>query len=167
MSGKPVDIESEGVWSLALDGHGDVLALVENSADPCGTIGSPCVLISWSTAQKAGSSPMWGPVSFGVPSIIVDKVDRFYGMVAVDQANGRVYVIDGAKETVWVFGPPVAPVVDRELTAEVGVSEAKLGALVNPGGIETSYRFEYGTREYEEGEAPHGQSTPVAGRKRR
>ena len=65
-------------------------------------------------------------------------------MVAVNQASGRVYVTDGLKDTVWVFGPPVAPVVDRELTAEVGASEAKLGALVNPGGIQTSYRFEYG-----------------------
>ncbi len=36
VNGKPVEIESEGVWSVALDGHGDVFALVENGADPCG-----------------------------------------------------------------------------------------------------------------------------------
>ena len=53
-------------------------------------------------------------------------------MVAVNEASGRVYVTDGLKETVWVFGPPVAPVVGRELTAEIGASEVKLGALVEP-----------------------------------
>ena len=42
----------------------------------------------------------------------------------------------------------------------MATSEAKLGALVNPGGIATTYRFEYDTREYREGEAPHGQSAP-------
>ena len=31
---------------------------------------------------------------------------------------------------------------------------------MNPGGIETSYRFEYDTREYQAGEAPHGVSVP-------
>ncbi len=79
---------------------------------------------------------------------------RFYSMVAVNRASGRVYVTDGEKETVWVFGPPSAPVVDRELTAEVGVSEAKLGALVNPGGIQAAYRFEYGPT------SAYGGSTP-------
>ena len=43
-----------------------------------------------------------------------------------------------------MFGPPTAPVVGRESVAEVGTTEAKLGALVNPGGIQTAYRFEYG-----------------------
>lgn len=46
------------------------------------------------------------------------------------------------------------PVIDRELTAEVGVSEAKLGALVDPGSLDTSYHFEYGTTP------AYGQSTP-------
>ena len=160
VNGKPVEIESEGVWSVALDGHGDVFAVVENGADPCGVIGSYCVhLVEYSSEGRQLADV--GAGSFALPHEGSSPQDRFYSMVAVDQASGRVYVTDGLKEKVWVFGPPVAPVVDRELTAEVGVSEAKLGALVNPGGIETSYRFEYGTREYEEGEAPHGQSTPA------
>ncbi len=51
---------------------------------------------------------------------------------------------DGTKDTVWVFGPSHRACGRQELTAEIGASEAKLGALVNPGGIQTSYRFEYG-----------------------
>ena len=60
VNGKPVEIESEGVSSVALDGHGDVFALVDSSADPCGEKARPAS-ISSSTARKAGSSPMWGP----------------------------------------------------------------------------------------------------------
>ena len=81
-------------------------------------------------------------------------------MVAVDEAAGLVYVSDGKGGTVWVFARPTPPRVEKESSAEVTTSEAKLGALVDPGGIPTTYRFEYDTREYREGEAPHGQSAP-------
>ena len=142
VNGKPVEIESEGVWSVALDGHGDVFAVVENNADPCGEINTEgCThLVEYSSEGRQLADV--GAGHFGVPNISL-KSQRFFNMVAVNQANGRVYVTDGRKETIWVFGPPGAPVVGRELTAEVGVSEVKLGALVNPGGIQTSYRFEY------------------------
>jgi DNA-binding beta-propeller fold protein YncE len=156
VNGKPVEIDSEGVGSVALDGHGDVFALLDNSADPCGEKRSPCLhLVEYSSEGRQLADV--GAGSFGRST---DELNRFYSMVAVNGASGRVYVTDGETNRVWVFGPPVAPVVDRELTAEVGASEAKLGALVNPGGIQTSYRFEYDTREYKPGEAPHGQRTP-------
>jgi DNA-binding beta-propeller fold protein YncE len=139
VNGKPVEIKSEGAWSVALDGHGDVFALVENSADLCGEKASPCLhLIEYSPEGRQLADV--GASRFGKS----EGADRFNSMVAVNEASGRVYVTDGGNETVWVFGPPVAPVVDKEFTAEVGASEAKLGALVNPGGIQTSYRFEYG-----------------------
>ncbi len=140
VNGKPVEIESEGVWSVALDGHGDVFALVENGADLCGEIGSPCLHLVEYSAEGRQLADV-GAGHFGTPGTSGET--RFSSGVAVNEAKGRVYVTDGHKETVWVFAPPIAPVVDRELTAEVGVSEAKLGALVSPGGIQTTYRFEY------------------------
>ncbi len=156
VDGKSVGIESEGVFSVALDGQGDVFAVVQNGAVPCGEKPSPCVHLVEYSAEGRQLADV-GAGHFGETH---GGSDRFFDMVAVNQANGRVYVTDGPNRVVWVFGPPVAPVVDRELTAEVGASEVKLGALVNPGGIQTSYRFEYDTREYKEGEASHGQSTP-------
>ncbi|HWY17819.1 MAG TPA: NHL repeat-containing protein [Solirubrobacteraceae bacterium] len=152
VNGKPVEIESEGGFSVALDGHGDVFAVVDNSADPCGERGSPCLhLVEYSSEGRQLADV--GAGAFGLGQVGGGD-DRIFSMVAVNQASGRVYVTDGNRDTVWVFGPPVAPVVDRELTAEVGASEAKLGALVNPGGIQTSYRFEYGTT------TEYGSSTP-------
>jgi hypothetical protein len=149
VNGKPVEIESEGVGSVALDGHGDVFAVVYNRADPCGEKGSTCLhLVEYSSEGRQLDDV--GAGVFGENG--GNEFEPFLSMVAVDRANGRVYVT--ARGVVWVFGPPLAPVVGRELTAEVGVSEAKLGALVNPGGFQTDYRFEYGpTTEY-------GSSTP-------
>jgi DNA-binding beta-propeller fold protein YncE len=152
VNGKPVEIESEGVAWVALDGHGDVFALVENRADSCGGVVSPCPhLVEYSS--QGGQLADLGAGSFGVSGEGVVE-QRFSSMVAVNQASGRVYVTDGSKDTVWVFGPPLAPVVAGEFTAELGASDAKLGALVNPGGIETSYRFEYGPT------GAYGSSTP-------
>ena len=53
VNGKPVEIESEGVWSVALDGHGDVFALVVNSADSCGEMLTPCLhLVEYSSEGR-------------------------------------------------------------------------------------------------------------------
>ena len=144
------EIKSEGVSSVALDGHGDVFALVDNNADPCGEMGSSCLHLVEYSAEGRQLADV-GAGSFGTSTS--GKTD-FFSMVAVNEASGRVYVTDTLKHTVWVFGAPTAPVVDRELTAEVGVSEAKLGALVNPGGLQTVYRFEYGLT------SAYGSSTP-------
>ncbi len=142
---KVAEIKSEGAYSVALDGHGDVFALVDNGADSCNLLTPPCVhLIEYSAEGRQRADV--GAGSFGS--------EPPYSMVAVDQASGSVYVTDGQREAIWVFEPPTTPVVDRELTTEVGVSEAKLGALVNPGGIPTVYRFEYGPT------GAYGSSTP-------
>ncbi len=152
VNGKPVEIESEGVWSVALDGHGDVFALVVNGADSCGELLTPCLhLVEYSSEGRQLADV--GAGHFGATET-EGHTSRFFSTVAVNEANGRVYVTDGYKDKIWVFGPPTAPVVGRELTAEVGTSEAKLGALVDPGGIQTTYRFEYGPT------SAYGSSTP-------
>lgn len=154
------EFESEGVRALAVDGHGDVLAIVDNSADDCGAIKPPCehlVDYSESGAQLADL----GAGYFGSAEDEVGGVRVKESMVTVDQASGRVYITDGLKNVVWLAEPPLAPVIGQESSVEVGTSEAKLGAVVQPGGIQTTYRFEYDTREYREGETPHGVSVPL------
>lgn len=132
-------IESAGVQNLALDGHGQLFALVKNREDFCGSVTPPCShLVEYSTS---------GVRLADVGAALFESGTNFalLPMVAVHEADRRVYVTDMSNETVWIFGPPLAPTVTNELTAEVTGSEAKLGATVNPGGIGTSYRFEYGT----------------------
>jgi DNA-binding beta-propeller fold protein YncE len=144
------EFASEGPQVLALDGHGDVLAIVSNGADSCGSLAPPCSHLVDYSATGAVLADV-GAGSFESGGL---EGHRFPPMVAVDEGSGQVYVTDGATEKVWVFGPPAAPVLGRELVAEVGVSEVKLGALINPGGLATSYRFEYGTT------TAYGQSVP-------
>jgi len=142
-AGAPLgEIASEGVSSVALGPAGSVFALVYNSADFCASVGSPCLhLAEYSStgAQLAdvGAGAIGGnscPCLGGVNSI-----------AAADQSTGRVYVTDNARDLVWMFGPPKAPEVAKELAVDVTGTEAELGALVNAGGLTTSYRFEYGT----------------------
>ena len=150
------EIKSEGVRALALyehEGAVDVLAIVSNSADPCGTLTSPCAHL----VEYSSSGAQLADIGAGELEVIEALP---LSMVAVDEASGRVYVTDGWESRVLVFQPPVAPAIGQESAVEVGTSEAKLSALVNPGGAETTYRFEYDTREYSEGEGPHGVSVP-------
>ena len=133
------EVKSEQVESVALDGHGDVFAIVKNSLDSCGSAASPCShLVEYDAAgvqvADVGAASFEAGGGFPLPP-----------MVAVDEASGRVYVSDASGERVWIFGPPKPPTVEKELAAEITSSEAKLGALVNAGGIDTTYRFEYGT----------------------
>jgi hypothetical protein len=146
------EISSEGVQSLAVDAHGDVFAVVHNSLDFCGKLVAPCShLLEYDPSGVQVADV--GAGTFGA------EAARQHGngahlpdMVAVSDATGRVYVTEGVQEPgealqsrVFKFTPPVAPKLEGEFAAEVGTTEAKLGAIVNPGGISAAYRFEYGT----------------------
>jgi hypothetical protein len=144
------EIKSEGVRAVALDAHGDVYAIVDNSIDSCGSLEPPCShLVEFSSAGVqladlgAGTFGVTGSAGLGVLT-----------MLAVNESSGYVYVTDGSQSRVWIFAPPSAPTVTKELAAEVETSEAKLGAIVNPGGIETTYRVEYGAT------TSYGQTAP-------
>jgi hypothetical protein len=151
-SGVAVSPTNGDVYVLGQEGFSPPAKIfVYDPKDPCGEKHSPCLhLIEYSLEGRQLADV--GAGEFGEAS--GGNEGRFFSMVTVNEASGRVYVTDGSRETVWMFGPPRAPVVDRELTAEVGASEAKLGALVSPGAIQTSYRFEYGTT------TEYGSSTP-------
>lgn len=144
------EIKSEGVQSVALDTHGDVFATVNNKADFCGSVQPPCIhLVEFdSTGTQVADI---GAGSFGE---IAENPFRLPSIVAVNESSGLVYVTDTLKNRVLVYAPPSPPVIGSELAAEVSSTEAKLGALINPGGIDTNYRFEYGTS------TEYGNTTP-------
>lgn len=133
------EINSEGVQAVAVDPHDDVFATVHNSADSCGKIKPPCShLVEYDPAGTQLADLGAGQFGLG-------KSEDLPNMVAVNDSTGRVYVSDGSNSRVFIFTPPVAPELKNEFAVEVGASGAKLGAVVNPGGISAAYRFEYGT----------------------
>lgn len=141
-------IKSAGVQSVALDAGGDVLAIVDNSTDFCGSVKPPCAHLVEYTPGGAQLADV-GAGQFGNP-----ELPLALSMVAVNKSSGHVYVTDGTNNRVWIFVSPTEPVVEKEFTAEVSSSEGKLGALIKPGGIQTTYRFEYGPTD------KYGQQTP-------
>jgi hypothetical protein len=86
-----------------------------------------------------------------------------FGGVAVDQANGNVYVADGGSSAVKVFQATVVPgpTLGSAFPSQVTATSALLEGELNPEGLPTTYRFEYDTAPYAEGGPPHGTVTPA------
>ncbi len=76
-----------------------------------------------------------------------------------DSRNGPPKgVVDG--ETKY-FETKCKPLIQSVTTSELKPNSVVLNAEVNPQETETTYHFEYDTREYKEGEAAHGTSVPA------
>jgi hypothetical protein len=149
-------IGAEGVGAVAVDAHGDVFAIVDNNRDFCGAIKPPCShLVEYDpTGTRIGDlgagelgAKQFGPeLGDGRPHQPVPD------MVAVSDATGAVYVSEAvltvlpgeSSGRVLAYRPPVVPTLGGESAVEVGASAAKLGVVVDPGGLGASYRFEYG-----------------------
>ncbi len=149
------EIPSEGVGSVALDAHGDVFAIVDNSRDFCGAIKPPCShLVEYDPAgAQVGDfgAGVIGAKQFSPEFGEGRKREPVPDMVAVSDATGEVYVSEAVFTSapgestgrVLEYRSPVAPALEGESAVEVGASAAKLGAVVSPGGLAASYRFEY------------------------
>jgi hypothetical protein len=151
------EIGSEGVESVAVDAHGDVFAIVDNSRDFCGAIKPPCShLVEYDPAGAQVGD--FGAGEFGAKQFDPENGSGrehvpVPDMVAVSDVTGAVYVSEAvvvvipgeSSGRVLSYRPPVVPTLGGESAVEVGASTAKLGVVVNPGGLGASYRFEYGT----------------------
>jgi IPT/TIG domain len=74
--------------------------------------------------------------------------------VAFNAASGLLYATDTSAGTVSIFGPAL----ETGQATDISTTSAKLHGVVNPAGVATSYRFEYGTRSSYGSVAP---ATPV------
>jgi hypothetical protein len=127
------EIESEGVYAVAVDTSGDVFASVFASS-------GPQVFEYDSTGAQIDD--------FGLGVLGEDREGEFEELapneVAVDDAHHIVYVGDGSKRVVWAFTK--LPAVTTEGASNIQETSATLHGTVNPGGeAVTSCVFEYGT----------------------
>ncbi len=103
------------------------------------------------SAQCSQTVPFSGeasvPVTAGLPDLEANTTYH-YRLVARN-ANGPSYGADGT------FTTPGPPIVEFESGEAAGQTSAILRAQINPGGVETTYHFEYGPS------ASYGTSVPV------
>ncbi len=76
---------------------------------------------------------------FGAPQI------GGFGGVAVDGTSGAVYVADNANATVQRYTTFEGPTVTTSAASSVATSSATLNGTIDPGGVSSTYHFEYGT----------------------
>jgi DNA-binding beta-propeller fold protein YncE len=79
----------------------------------------------------------------------------YHFRLVASNVDGEVKGPDQTFETL----PPVS--VDSVSASGVSATGATLEATLNPHGLSSTYRFEYDTVPYAEGEAPHGTAVPV------
>jgi DNA-binding beta-propeller fold protein YncE len=83
--------------------------------------------------------------------------------VAVDASNGTVYAVDRHADRVVIFDAIRLPTVAVGALTKQQPRSVTLNGTVNPEGSPvTSCAFEYDTREYKEGEGPHGTQAPCS-----
>lgn len=106
---------------------------------------APC-----SSAPGAGKAPV--PVTAALTNLQPGRL--YHYRLAVTDANGESQGRDATLATIS------RPVVSALSVSDVTSDGATLHARIDPGGRQTTYRFEYDIREYKEGEGPHGVSVP-------
>jgi hypothetical protein len=104
-------------------------------------------------AEGAGIAE-YGPA--GELLVRFGAAQRGQGGIAVNPVSGNVYVSNSGSGKVYVYGPTAGPRVMPLAASGVQATSATVNATVNPRGVDTSYRFEYGpSTEY-------GQSVPAS-----
>lgn len=77
------------------------------------------------------------------------------GALAVNPVTGTIYVANAIDGKVYIYGRTPGPRVAPQAASNVQTTTATLSATVNPEGLATTYRFEYGTS------IAYGQSAPM------
>ena len=98
-------------------------------------------------AQSPGSGDSPVTVSAELPGL--ERLTRYHFRLRVANASGS----NAGRDHAFVTPVPVA--LSEEAVSDVSTSSALFGVLVDPGGAETTYHFEYGTS------VSYGSSVPV------
>ncbi len=130
---------SGGAFGAIVDdgSHGGPVAV---AADPVsgevfvGEAGGLGTVVAQFTASGASRGQ-----SFGRPSI-----GNLTG-IAVNHATGTVYTADNANTVVQRFTTFTGPTVTTAAASSVDTVSASLNGTIDPGGVSSTYRFEYGT----------------------
>jgi hypothetical protein len=164
-----VDSEDNLYLTLGLEQNVKVNSLGERVVDP---FGPKEATFGIAVDSKHGEVYLDYDTSIGVFTLGGSGVERFgsghfplnhgYGGsrgVAVNASNGTVYGTAFTAGDVVVFDAVTLPTVSLTGLSEQSPRSVTLNGTVNPEGLAvTSCAFEFDTKQYAEGEAPHGSS---------
>jgi hypothetical protein len=119
-------------------------------------------LFLWGTSEALGEEVHCEQASLTAEeSPVTAKLERlkpdttYYYRLQASNAKGT-----STTGEVLHFTTP-GPGIVQASVSDVKATSATLDATLEPHGVATTYRFEYDTRQYGEGEAPHGTQVPV------
>jgi hypothetical protein len=148
-----------------VSGATETSATVTGTVDPAGgpeittckfEYGESAEYLSGSVPCDQGNTiPAATTVTATLPNLAAGRT--YHYRIFVETANGKSV---GADRTATVAGPPA---IEGLFSSNVTESSADLSARINPGGAETTYRFEYGTTVAYGNEAPVGGASAGAG----
>jgi hypothetical protein len=139
---------------------GPTSATLQGTVNPSGVEVTSCRFDYGTSVSYGQSAPCEQTVGSGSTAVAVSA--KLTGLVAGTtyhvrlQAENAGGVPSFGGDVTFSTLPP--PVITAAVASNLTPSSAKLGALVNPGGLDTSYRFEYGTS------GSYGLSVPVPDR---
>ena len=146
-------------------GHGTVSATLNGKVDPNGLPVTSCEFeygtsTSYGSRGECSTNPGSGsaevPVSADLTGLLPDTTYHFR-LRAANRNDESEQPNPGTDET---FSTP-GPGIEETSISDVASTSATLNATIDPNKALTTYHFEYDTREYKEGEGPHGVSVPV------
>ncbi|HEX3910427.1 MAG TPA: 6-bladed beta-propeller, partial [Solirubrobacteraceae bacterium] len=137
-------------------GVGAAGATVEATVNPEGSAVTECLFEYGTTEEYGQSVPCEGAVGGGTSPVAVNA--KLTGLKGGTTYHYRIFARNGNGAVAGEdaeFPTLTTPTIDSAEAIEVTASSAKLTAKINPHGIATKYRFEYGTS------TAYGTSVPI------
>ncbi len=157
---------ASGVEVVQEAGHGVVRAALNGKVAPGGLPVTSCVF-EYGTSTAYGQTVPCVPAAKDIPTTgepepaVTASVSgllpgtTYHFRLRAANANGEAP--PAADQSFLTPGPGIG----EASVSDVSDVSATLNATVDPDGASTSWHFEYDTREYAEGEGPHGTSVPA------
>ena len=147
-------------------GHGVVSAKLNGRIEPGGLPLTTCTF-EYGTSTSYGDEAPCEPAAASIPdtgeTAVAAKLTNllpgttYHFRLRAANRNDESEPSLGSDETFTTPGPGIA----EASAVNVASTSAELNATLDPNKAPTSYHFEYDTRPYAQGEAPHGTSAPV------
>jgi hypothetical protein len=154
---------ASGVGVKQEAGYGVLSATLNGKVNPAGLLVTSCefeygISTFYGSSRECSTNPGSGSAEVPVAAnLTLLPGTTYHYRLRVANENDESEPEAGSDETFTTPGPGI----EAASSVDVASTSAELNATIDPNRAPTSYRFEYDTRAYGEGEASHGTTVPV------